>query len=171
MPRRAYAFLLLLLAACGPALKNEAAVQAADPSSVGDSDEREPPCASLPDPASVSWCEREARHRRPTSDLLDQVEAALARHPCVGDLHRWQRLYSFSTTGTGPNRSVDEGEIAFMLREAGVEGFKDERRTTAPHAFLAVDDRDYDVAFGTFDLRSRALMIEYCGANLPHGPW
>jgi hypothetical protein len=125
-------------------------------------------CDTLPEPGR-SRCEKANRHRRPPTALVDSVEARLTTHPCVGQLARWQRLYSFGM----PDRSlpdaagVDERMVAFRLREAGVYGFKSERRVTPPLVWVNIDERSYDFVDGSFNVATGEVLIEHCGSKMP----
>ena len=58
----------------------------------------------------------------PSGDDIARLEAALARHPCVGDLERWERSYRFSRkTGLISDYTFnpDFDVIEFHLRRAG----------------------------------------------------
>jgi hypothetical protein len=153
-----------VLAACAVApepLSNEADRSLAEQSS----DEGiEWQCQTFP-PELREGCHQFMALKRPAADLVDRVEARLARHPCIRGLARWQRLYSFARV-MGDPRSVDEHRIAFQFREAGFNGFRSERRTTAPEVWVQIDDRPYNLVSGYFDLRSGELSIDFCGANI-----
>ncbi|QNN65247.1 hypothetical protein H9L12_00935 [Sphingomonas rhizophila] len=129
----------------------------------------EPPASrnDLPDgftPKMVEHYERITSHRKPSVELIDAVEAQVARDRCVGDLKRWERLYSF---GLDDRREVDETKVLFHYRQAGVYGFKAGRKVTKPAEWVNPDDRDYALAFGSFDRQSGNLVIDFCGQNLP----
>lgn len=119
------------------------------------------------DPDSRQLCQRVMALRRPSSDLIDRVEARLTRHPCVKDLSRWQRLYSFAGAAPGDPRLVDETRISFKFREAGLYDFIEERRITAPEIWVNLDHRDYELVIGYFDLRNDRRNVEHCGSNQP----
>jgi len=129
-----------------------------------DDDELEWRCETFEDLYVRGSCERYMAHRRPDHALTDRVEARLASHSCVGDLNRWQRLFSFSTRQDAP-REIDESKVAFSFRQAGVEGFRSERRITAPEVWVQIDDRNYDFIVGYFDLATSELTIDHCGPN------
>ena len=121
---------------------------------------------NLPEDITPEMVERYKRvigHRRPSAALVDAVEAKIAHDPCVGDLNKWERLYSF---GLDDEREVDENTVLFDFREAGVFGFRAGRRVTAPAEWVNIDDRDYDLVFGKFDRTTGKLVIDACGPNL-----
>ena len=115
-------------------------------------------------PEMVERHKRYTEHRRPSASLIDAVEARIARHPCVGNLSRWERLYSF---GLDDRREVDETTVLFQYAQAGVYGAKASKSVTAPEAWLTPDDREIDFVFGSFDRASGKLNVEYCGPNFP----
>lgn len=112
----------------------------------------------------VDHYRRVRAHRKPPAGLIDAVEAQVANERCVGNLSRWERLYSF---GLDDKREVDETKILFGYRQAGVYGFQSGKRATSPAAWVMLDDRDYDLVSGSFDRTSGHLVIESCGPNLP----
>lgn len=121
----------------------------------------------LPDGITPEMAERYERimnHRKPSMGLVEVVEAQVARNRCVGDLNRWERLYSF---GLNDRREVDETKILFHYRQAGVYGFKVGRKVTTPAEWVNLDDRDYEFVSGSFDRPSGKLVIDFCRPNLP----
>lgn len=61
---------------------------------------------------------------------------------------------------------VDERKIDFHYRQAGLHGFFARRIVTFPEAWVAVDDRRYDLLFGEFFPASGQIRIRFCGPNL-----
>lgn len=104
---------------------------------------------------------------RPPVDLVEEVEARLRDEDCVGDLRRWERLYSYDFDNR--TRSVDTSVIPFLLREAGVHGFEAGRKITEPLAWVNLDDRSYDLVRGRYVVPDRRLEIEHCGPNVARG--
>lgn len=152
--------LSFLASACGEAVRQPADTQAEE-------DELDLRCDAM-EARARPWCERIRQHRRPAAAVIDRIEERLARHPCVGDLARWQRLYSFEMSdrrGAEPAH-VDETTVAFMLRQAGVNGFRPVRRVTAPLVWVNVDDRIYDFVSGSFNVASGKLSVDHCGPNV-----
>jgi hypothetical protein len=134
---------------------------------LGSCGERSAQQNSLPGDMTPEMVERFKRitgHRRPPASLIKAVEAQIARDPCVGDLGRWERLYSFSLDN---RREVDETKVLFGYRQAGVDGFQAGKRVTFPGEWIRPDDGDYDMVDGSFDRTTGKLIIEYCGPNLP----
>ena len=127
-------------------------------------------CASLPNLLGENYaaekgeqCEKFARHRHPPKLILDRMDAALSQNACVGNLAKWERLYSFNHNRGEPE--VDESIIQFQFREAGRYDFKAGRRTTMPLEWLNLDDRQYDLVSGHLDVPARNLVIDHCGPN------
>lgn len=121
---------------------------------------------NLPEGVTPEMTERYERvigRRKPPASLIEAVEAKVAHDPCVGDLNKWERLYSF---GLDDEREVDESKVWFAFREAGVFGFRAGRRVTAPGEWVNIDNRDYNLIFGTFDRTTGKLVIDACGPNL-----
>lgn len=103
----------------------------------------------------------------PSQEQVEILEAQFAAEPCIGDAERWERTYFFGTTKA--RDAVDKDRIDFRLREAGKYGFRSERRTVGAmsrEAMPDIDDRDYEVAFGSFRVSDRTLMVESCGPNI-----
>jgi hypothetical protein len=101
---------------------------------------------------------------RPTNAMVDPIEARLAKVPCIGDVGRWQRLFSFASRPRSPR--VDTGRIDFEFREAGRYDFRAGRRITWPDSWINLDDRSYRYATGWFDRTTGRLRVEYCGPNI-----
>ena len=142
--------LLLLLSACGK--ENGVKADGPAPQLIGT-------------PAQWARFARVVRHRRPTADAIDRLEATLAQNACVGSMDRWGRFYSYGLDSAG---EVDEAKIDFYFRQAGIHGFRAERRITAPDEWANLDDGDYRLVIGSFDRASARIDIQVCGPNL-HG--
>ena len=153
--------LCLVVSGCSADSENRAvnssrAQQAAHPLD----DELESRCDDLAGDQRT-YCRQLMVAARPSASLVDRVESRLASHPCVGDLRRWQRLYSFAVTRPSFTAS-DQSRVAFVFRQAGVYGFVSGRRITAPEICVQIDDRNYNMVSGYYDLRSERLVIEFC---------
>src|SRR5690606_9222229 len=56
----------------------------------------------------------------PAQSDIARMEAKLARHPCVGDLDRWERSYRYKRNrGMFSSDSTDFSVIEFHFRKAG----------------------------------------------------
>lgn len=105
-----------------------------------------------------------ARQPRPTWQLVNQVEAALSREPCIGNLDRWSRSYAFNML---PETTVDTAIVDFHLEGAGGPlGIKPGKRVTAPDAWVRVDDRPIRIVDGDYDLREHRIHVAFCGNNI-----
>lgn len=111
-------------------------------------------------PALLLCCSPRAA-QVPGNALLDRVEQALERNPCVGALSRWARHYRFGGTG----RHVDENVVTFELREAGKYDFRSGRYALPPQGerVFDVDSRDYLMAAGHYAVQEGRMSIDYCG--------
>lgn len=74
---------------------------------------------------------------RPPQTIVDRVEAMLEEEPCVGNLNRWSRLYSYNYRPP----TTDTGIVDFHLDEAGSYGVKPGRQITSPDSWVNIDDR------------------------------
>jgi hypothetical protein len=104
----------------------------------------------------------------PSKSLINHIEDMLADDPCVGDIRKWARLYEWRQTKDG----IDTSVIDIDLRQAGVFGFQSGRvvRARDPslrpgEIMIAADDRDYRVAFGSYEVATDALNLDFCGRN------
>jgi RHS repeat-associated protein len=114
--------------------------------------------------AQIDRVTRIMRHRKPPLDVIGRIEAQLSQQSCIGSLSRWERSYAYGIDAhTG---EVDEQIVEFNYRQAGVHGFRDQRIVTFPNAWVDVDDRRYDLAYGEFHPATDRLTLTFCGANL-----
>lgn len=101
----------------------------------------------------------------PSDSDIARVEAALARHPCVGDLNLWERNYRFSRKSgllSAYSLNPDLDVIEFHLRRAGSITIMPGRnivRWTAPdwpdsNTILSLD--------GQYKLLGGDLSLEEC---------
>ncbi len=118
---------------------------------------------------------------KPTESEMDRVEAALEREGCIGELKDWLRRYHYKLEFS-PEESVaawkekreprptayDKSIIEVDLREANFEKFAGGRRSYSnyPEGSGGIDDRDYRMAFGTFDVATGRLNLVACGENM-----
>src|SRR6218665_3438015 len=154
----------LIVAGCNGGVENQAAnslhpMQAAHPVN----DELEPRCDDWR-PSDRAHCRQWLAAARPSASVVERLESRLAGHPCVGDLRRWQRVYSFASVRDNLTLG-DQSRLAFIFRQAGVQGFVTGRRITAPEIWVQIDDRRYNFVRGYYDLNRGSLTVDYCGSN------
>ncbi|UKK84386.1 hypothetical protein L7H23_17725 [Sphingopyxis sp. BSN-002] len=118
---------------------------------------------------------------KPTEAEMDRVETALRQKPCIGKLADWERRYyyqlQFSSDKseksvrkglmpkpTGYDRSI----VEIDLRQANFEEFGSGRGSYAdyPPGAADTDDREYNLAFGTYSLETGELHLAHCGPNM-----
>ncbi|WP_404710313.1 hypothetical protein [Sphingomonas sp. MMS24-J13] len=100
---------------------------------------------------------------KPPDALLDQVELKLQAIPCIGNLSRWKRLYTYGL----PTRKVDESQIDFKLMLAGRLGIKSGRQTDFPGSTRSIDDTPIKMAMGSFNRKTGKVTLEFCASNFP----
>jgi hypothetical protein len=103
-----------------------------------------------------------AQQPRPSSKLVNHIEAVLANEPCVGKLDRWSRSYAFNRL---PAKTVDTGIVDFYL-ETGRGDVKVGRHITEPDSWVNLDDRDIVIVAGDYDVKEDRIRIGFCGNNL-----
>lgn len=121
------------------------------------------------------------REVKPTEAEMDRVEAALNQLPCVGDLGDWERRYYYvskyfaeeldaaNKQGREPRPSrYNKSIVEFHLRQAHFEEFGSGRKGYAgyPPGSADIDDRDYRMAWGGYDLNTGKLHMADCGRNM-----
>jgi hypothetical protein len=104
---------------------------------------------------------------KPKASDIDAIEASLSGNACVKSIHRWQRFYAFDGN---KHKGLDLSRIRFEYRSAGKFGFVDSRNVSATEDWVNLDDRQYDMVLGTYDVPNSRLNVEYCGPNVPNGP-
>jgi len=119
--------------------------------------------------------------RTPDARLADQIEAKLQSVPCVGPMRRWERHYEFSskpsllasllTLGTSDRwfnyRSIDIGYYQAGFEEFGARRILHVGVDPLGHD---VDDRDYNLVFGHYDVPAHTAYLWACGPNLGGSP-
>ena len=120
------------------------------------------------------------REVKPSEQEMDRIEAALQKLPCIGKIGDWERRYLYhpeyfaeevavaakegrQPRPSGHNRSM----IEIHLHQANFEEFGEGRQSLSdyPSDLLATDDREYRIAYGSFDLKTGKLHMAACGAN------
>jgi hypothetical protein len=107
----------------------------------------------------------------PQPRVIDVLEAALSRFPCIGDIRKWERRYRFERNRDlyDPRRGeVSLNTIEFHLKRAGRFGVRPGRHISPPASVrvFELDDRPTDVAWGTYDVPTRTLKLTQCGPNV-----
>jgi hypothetical protein len=104
-----------------------------------------------------------ARQPRPPAQLVDHIEALLAKQPCVGSIHRWARYYGYNRL---PEKTVDTRIVDFHLEEAGTPEVRAGRHITEPDSWVNIDDRSIKTVSGDYDLKEDRIRIAFCGSNV-----
>jgi hypothetical protein len=99
---------------------------------------------------------------------VDEIEALLSQNPCVGNIQQWARFYEWRQAKDG----IDTSVVEIDLRQAGVFGFTSGRliRSRDPslgpgEIIIKADDRNYRVAFGSYQVETGKLELDSCGQN------
>lgn len=114
-------------------------------------------------PAAQSFATLLRSQPRPPAELVNHIEALLAKEPCVGSLDRWSRSYAYDFL---PQRVVDTGIVDFQLEQVGPFGIKAAVQITYPDAWVNIDDRPIRVVSGDYDVRENRVRIAFCGNNM-----
>ena len=104
-----------------------------------------------------------ARQPRPPTQLIEGIEALLAKEPCVGSLERWSRHYAYNRL---PEKTVDAGIVDFHLEELGTPDVKPGRHITEPNSWVNIDDRPIEMAEGDYDVKENRIRFAFCGENV-----
>lgn len=121
---------------------------------------------------ALSACSKGTFPRTPQSRTVDEIEAKLSKVPCIGSMSRWERHYSFASKPFlgglfgWRTRWYDYNKVAIRYRQAGFEEFKARRIFHHGDEPLGIDDREYDVAFGHYELPTRTAFMWACGPNM-----
>jgi hypothetical protein len=112
--------------------------------------------------------------RAPDARLADEIEAKLSKIGCIGPMSRWERHYSYSarpstlatmlTLGRS-NLWFNYNSIEIDYRQAGFEEFRSRRVLYSGLEPVAIDDRNYDLVLGHYDVPARTAYIWACGPN------
>lgn len=102
---------------------------------------------------------------KPSQAVVNQIEDRLRAIKCVAPLSKWGRSYWYSRDRAG---RIDHNSVEIDLREAGFEEFKRGRYIFAapPIRRFNTDDRDYKIAFGSFDVSKKHINMQACGPNI-----
>jgi hypothetical protein len=116
--------------------------------------------------------------RTPDARMVDEIEAKLAKVPCIGPMSRWERHYSFSSdpsdltailTFGGWWRWFDYNSIDISYRQAGFEEFRSRRILYHGWEPVGIDDRNFKLVLGHYDVPTRKAYIWACGPNFSNG--
>lgn len=101
----------------------------------------------------------------PTTESINRIEEVLARDNCILTMQRWNRQYYFRVNAY--TRELDRSKVDFVYRQAGRFGLKATREiTTFEQAMVEIDDRDYLMAYGYYDISSDRVSLTRCGENI-----
>jgi hypothetical protein len=120
--------------------------------------------------AAVTGCDYQSGPLPNNADVA-RVDRALSQVPCIGKPELWQREYQYRTTLRNLPVSLwwlDRNTIDFHLTKAGE--FADagvHPKTPDPPFARIVDDTPTDLAWGSYNLRSGRLQMDFCGPNFP----
>ncbi len=119
---------------------------------------------------------------KPTDAEMDRVETALLANSCANILTNWDRRYNYGLRFDSKeelenawleNRqqrpsSYNKNIVEIDLRQANFEEFGSGREAfdNYPPNSGGIDDRNYKVAFGSFNLETGELNITSCGENM-----
>jgi len=107
----------------------------------------------------------------PTNVEAERLDRAISEVPCVGKADLWLRQYQYRTTLRFLPASLwrlDQKTIDFHLTkvsdpaDAGVHS----EPPQPPFDWLA-DDTPTDLAWGSYNLASSRLQMDFCGSNVP----
>lgn len=119
----------------------------------------------------LSACGRGFLPRTPETRTADEIEARLSKVPCIGPMSRWERHYSFASKPFldglfgWQNRWYDYSTIEISYRQAGFDEFRPRRVLYHGSEPLGIDDRNYELVFGHYDIPAHTAYIWACGPN------
>ena len=106
---------------------------------------------------------------RPSAALVSRIEALALRDSCVGSLDRWWREYAFAVTYGPKGIEVHRNVVQVSMIEAGHHGHRAGRFIVAEPAPPELDDSQFKLAFGEYDIASGRFTRWVCGQNWPAG--
>ncbi len=106
------------------------------------------------------------KHPPPPAKLLDSVEANLTAlgDNCVGNPKQWYRSYSYALDHE--KGGVDTNSVWITLRRGGHYQAKVGTRDAKALDELGIDDSQYEIATGDYDVRRQKVTLDDCGPNL-----
>jgi len=111
----------------------------------------------------------EASADRPSVALVNRIEALALRDSCVRPLDQWWRQYVFAVTYGPKGREVHRNVVQVSMIEAGHNGHRAGRFIVAQPAPPELDDSQFKLAFGEYDIASGRFTRWVCGQNWPVG--
>ena len=103
----------------------------------------------------------------PPGRLVADIDRKLDRRPCIGDIHRWERVYSFEAGWKRPDRYYrDFDRIHVSLKEAGRFGHSDRAIALASLEQDADSDGVRLEAHATYIWSRAKLKVDYCGPRI-----
>ncbi|WP_156405458.1 hypothetical protein [Sphingomonas sp. Root710] len=126
----------------------------------------------------LSGCNSGPWGHAPEPVVIDKIERSLSIIPCVGQMSRWARLYNYKSepsflagfvnlSDTG--RWYDFSKIEITYFQAGIEGYRTGRILHSGTPMVDIDDREYDLVRGEYDIASKRARIWACGPNMSPG--
>jgi len=109
--------------------------------------------------------EEDRSYPLPTRSDIDAADQVLARQPCIGKLNKWHRRYAGRIDWQ--NGRVDRDVLWFSFRQAGLYGYEAGRKVGRLADIAEIDDRQFRLASGTYNLRTRQVSFDSCGTNWP----
>ncbi|WP_141396453.1 MULTISPECIES: hypothetical protein [Sphingomonas] len=116
--------------------------------------------------AALSGCDPlQTTSDKPTLFVINQIESKLRSVKCIAPLTKWERSYWYSRDGNG---DINHNSVEIDFRQAGFEEFKHGRYVleAPPIRQFDVDDRDYQIVFGSFNVSKKRLSLQACGRNI-----
>ena len=123
----------------------------------------------------LSGCSDGLWPQAPDAAVIDQIEAKLAKVRCVGPMNKWERHYSFASTQSllaqvvsfgQQRRWFDYRKIKIDYYQAGRYGFQSRRILFKGAEPSGIDDRQFDLVFGDYDIPTHTTVIWACGPNM-----
>jgi hypothetical protein len=105
-----------------------------------------------------------SRQPRPPRQVVDRIEALLAKEPCIGALGQWSRTYAYDEDMQ--TNTLYPDIVDFDLKAAGKFGVEPGLHLTEPNSWVAIDDRPIKMAWGDYKVANNQLTIGFCGSNV-----
>jgi hypothetical protein len=98
---------------------------------------------------------------RPSDEMLNEIEARLARGSCAKEVSRWWREYGFEWEQGRLNTRI----LHLALHENWPGAENPGRTIYDSHTGFVLSDAAGGTAFGTYDTVTKQLSLEHCGPN------